>query len=82
LIAFIYECCEHGLVENVKAHKAVVPTVMKALTTHPQTEVLVERAVGIAILTDHPRKEALLRAALGQFGDSKFLRKYVSLITG
>lgn len=76
IITFLYECASAGKAEDIKQARAVFNTSMKALQNHPDSEVLVERAVGLAILCDHPNKDTLLSAALQQFPQSKFLQQF------
>jgi hypothetical protein len=78
LVTFIFACVEAGLAEHVKQVRAAVPTIVKSIQDHPDCDVLVERAVGVAILCGHPDGPALLNAALQKFNDSEFLRRFVT----
>ena len=80
IMTFLYECANNGKLQEILQNKAVLPTAMKALSTHPGSEVLVERGVALAILCDHPKKEILLRSALVQFPESKLLKRYIPIL--
>ncbi|KAH0785869.1 hypothetical protein GPJ56_010269 [Histomonas meleagridis] len=78
IVSFIFECSNYGYLNAIKNDRAVMPTVMKALSVNPKEEMLVERAVILANLCDHQNKTALLQAALLQFPTSKLLKDFIT----
>ena len=83
IIAFFYECTQAGLVDYLKEMKQVLPTAMKALQAYADNEIIVERAVTVAVILDHPNKENLLQSASMQYPQSKLLKQVIaSMATG
>lgn len=80
IMTFLYECATNGKLEEILQTRAALPTAMKALRTHQYSEVLVERAVGLAVLCNHPKKEILLQSALVQYPESKILKQYIHIL--
>jgi hypothetical protein len=67
------------MVAEILKNRAVLPTAMKVLATHPGDRV-VWKGVGLAVLCGHANKELLLRAALVQFGET--LKEFSSGLLG
>lgn len=80
IVAFMFNCADNGLLNEVLEVKPALPTVMKVLTTFPHSQSIVERAVGLAILCDHPNKVKLLEAGLLEFPKDEFLSRFVSIL--
>ncbi|KAH0793751.1 hypothetical protein GPJ56_002303 [Histomonas meleagridis] len=78
LVAFLYESSINGMIDDIKENKAVLPTVMKALSKYPRNEPIVERAVALGYLLNHKNKMDLIKAALTQFPNSSFLKEFVT----
>lgn len=76
VVSLLYMCCVNGLVEDVKAVRSAVPTVVSTLKDHADNYPLVERAVAIAVECDHPSKKDLFNAAIQQQPASPILLKY------
>ncbi|OHS95091.1 hypothetical protein TRFO_38710 [Tritrichomonas foetus] len=80
IITFIFNCADNGLLNEVIETRAVLPTVLKVLTTFPHVQNIVERSVALSVLCDHPNKVKLLEAGLLEFPESDFLKKFVARV--
>ena len=78
LVSFLYECTKSGYLDDIKSTKAILPTVMKTLTTYPRNKVIVERSVALAYLLDHKNKYELIQSALLEFNESEFLDSFIT----
>lgn len=73
VLAFLYECARAGFADELRAHSAVLPTAMRALSAFPRNRSIAERGVALARLLGHPRADELTAAARVALGGSPFL---------
>ena len=80
ILEFIFNCCKQLGTEPVKKIPALLPTAMKALSTHSTDPLVLEFGTGIAVYLNHAKKDDLFKAALEIYPKSKILEEMKPLL--
>ncbi|OHS95160.1 hypothetical protein TRFO_10641 [Tritrichomonas foetus] len=80
ILEFLFKLCQTAGADEVKKVNAVLPTAMKALSTHSSHFLVVEYGTGLAIYLGHEKRNELYKAALEILPKSELLQQMKSLL--